>query len=582
MASTQTFYINGPSLSSATSIFTDESLTILAPDGMYSDGEITREQAGGVLLPPLQCGPCYTQCPVSTLVSKPEGVYEFDVQVGGSSNLSTGAIIIKFNPFSIPKGIIAQLSGNKYYAVSSPVFGLLQSSFLDKPTYIGDTAYDCGVVNPLRVLSRYKYNGSAFEDTGLYDSFGVDAGQSQLTAGAPGVCVMVIPKQFTSSTPQALSFLVYGVCNASFDIEIGCPNPLPAFFSTDVGGTDVETCSMSILNEYSVAPVNGDGVTLGLYDWVFSDGFGQSILGDGWYGSPSCPAGYDCFQVIGGVIVAFSSVCSTASGAILNWSVSNQYSGCVEGGVQFVRYTLLDGTTVLDSSDAESSGSYTAGLTFGAPYKLRLTYLTYDLPITDCAGCDSGTIDMHIVDTDNNAQMAGENYVTAQYDTQTIEEIFTPVSTQPIINRYLYIDDYNGCSSATLNWELQNRYPGCLVGGLNNITFELYEGATLLYSNTVSATSPGGSATGTYSLIYGHTYEVKLIVDTQSTPPEYCPISEGGGYSLAIMNNATTPASILTTGNNPMAASTTAYISALITPTLADPIIDILMYVELY
>jgi len=43
MAVSGNYYLNGPSLSTATAIFTDVNLTICAPDGWYSDGVISRE-----------------------------------------------------------------------------------------------------------------------------------------------------------------------------------------------------------------------------------------------------------------------------------------------------------------------------------------------------------------------------------------------------------------------------------------------------------------------------------------------------------------------------------------------------------
>jgi len=54
----QPFYINGPSLGSATAVFSDALLTVCAPDGFYSDAIITREQVDCVLLPQQTCPNC--------------------------------------------------------------------------------------------------------------------------------------------------------------------------------------------------------------------------------------------------------------------------------------------------------------------------------------------------------------------------------------------------------------------------------------------------------------------------------------------------------------------------------------------
>ena len=60
MAISSSYYINAPSLGSATAVFTDSSLLTCAADGFYSDGIISREQVGCVLLPQQTCPSCYT------------------------------------------------------------------------------------------------------------------------------------------------------------------------------------------------------------------------------------------------------------------------------------------------------------------------------------------------------------------------------------------------------------------------------------------------------------------------------------------------------------------------------------------
>lgn len=57
MATSSTYYLNAPSLESATAVFSDADLLVLAADGFYSDGVISRQQVGGVLLPQQLCIP---------------------------------------------------------------------------------------------------------------------------------------------------------------------------------------------------------------------------------------------------------------------------------------------------------------------------------------------------------------------------------------------------------------------------------------------------------------------------------------------------------------------------------------------
>jgi len=58
MAISSTFYLDSPSLSTATAIYADLYLTTLAADGFYSEGTIVREQALGILLPQVICPSC--------------------------------------------------------------------------------------------------------------------------------------------------------------------------------------------------------------------------------------------------------------------------------------------------------------------------------------------------------------------------------------------------------------------------------------------------------------------------------------------------------------------------------------------
>lgn len=58
MATSGNYYLNGPSLGSASGVFTDAELTICAPDGFYSDGVISRELVNCVLLPQQVCLSC--------------------------------------------------------------------------------------------------------------------------------------------------------------------------------------------------------------------------------------------------------------------------------------------------------------------------------------------------------------------------------------------------------------------------------------------------------------------------------------------------------------------------------------------
>jgi hypothetical protein len=81
----QPFYVNGPSLGSATAIFSDPALTVCAPDGYYSDGTITRKQVNCVLLPQQTCPNCCDKQCSSWRVQSISGPFQLKyVNCGGT------------------------------------------------------------------------------------------------------------------------------------------------------------------------------------------------------------------------------------------------------------------------------------------------------------------------------------------------------------------------------------------------------------------------------------------------------------------------------------------------------------------
>jgi hypothetical protein len=53
-----TYYLNGPTFASATGVFTDEALTVAAPNGYYAQGGLVRQQTAGVLQAQQSCPGC--------------------------------------------------------------------------------------------------------------------------------------------------------------------------------------------------------------------------------------------------------------------------------------------------------------------------------------------------------------------------------------------------------------------------------------------------------------------------------------------------------------------------------------------
>lgn len=275
MANLGSYYINGPTLATATAVYTDEELIYCAPDGFYSDGSVVREQVNCELLPAENCDVCSYPCPITPAVSSPtppsEGAYYMDVDLGSG----TGAVIINFTPGGPPNGIKAEYNGNTYNDLVSPVDGFHSASGTTAITYLGRTADDCGIAGTSPVLDNYRYNGVAFFAPGGNTNPTIDATDVSLSAAVPGTCVMVIPK--LNPTPSTLSLTMIAPCAASqFSIEVECPAALPSFFGAVPEATG--TCGSPLDQRYYHAPVNGTAGLPGLFDMVFSDANGDLPL----------------------------------------------------------------------------------------------------------------------------------------------------------------------------------------------------------------------------------------------------------------------------------------------------------------
>lgn len=305
MATSSTYYLNGPSLGSATAVFTDPDLTLCAPDGFYFDGVIVREQVSCVLLPQQNCPACADACggvPISEY-STGGGYYEIAIQLGSA----TGAVVIEFDPYTVPLGVEVVYNGVTYNKISSTNFGYLTGA-ANLPTYIGQTSADCGIVagSPY-ILDKYTFYGGVFTQAPFTENVTVLSSQLALTSANPGACFIVIPK--TASSPSTLQMNLIAACPTSqFDVLVHCPTALTTFSSSSVNSNASLACADSIDQQYYVENVNGGGGTLGLYDWVFQDPNGEFILPDGFYHAPSAvPPPYDWFQAQNGVIVQFGT-----------------------------------------------------------------------------------------------------------------------------------------------------------------------------------------------------------------------------------------------------------------------------------
>lgn len=297
-----TFYIDGTTFSNSTSIYVDSALTECAPDGFYSDGVVSRELSGCRLLPAQVCPNCAAPCGdvISTLVGP--AFFKTDINISGPS-FATGAAIIKFNPNNVPDGIAVIYDGVTYNRLSSPLDGLHASTDPNALTYVGNTAYDCGISGSSYILTEYVYSGGAYVASGGVVSVNINVGDVSLSAGDPGFCVMVIPKP--NSGPSVMTIVTSSPCTDLLGsvLDITCPDSLGMFESSTENGSSAGACLSALTQTYYSAPVTGTSGTPDLYDFVFEDPNGEFPLSDGYYSVIG-----KWIRVVDGIVVA-TGVC---------------------------------------------------------------------------------------------------------------------------------------------------------------------------------------------------------------------------------------------------------------------------------
>lgn len=308
----QTFYLNAPSLGSATAVFYDAALTVCAADGYYSDGLITREQVGCVLLPEEDCPFCGTSCsPLGEITTKHEvGIYRINVNTG-TNPTDVGAIIVEFNVNNIPNGIKATLNTSVYNELSSVTEGYLASATTGTITYIGKSADNCGVYGSGSSvdLPVSSYDGVNWVVTGSTETVSTDPIWTVLTTNAPGKCIMVIPKLDNSFNTLIVDIITACEPDDDATVTINCPSLLRSFTASTAEDDPIIRCDLPTNVTYYVAAVNGVNPYLGLYDWVFTDAYGENKLADGKYKTNFLTLPNDTIEVQNGVIISISQTC---------------------------------------------------------------------------------------------------------------------------------------------------------------------------------------------------------------------------------------------------------------------------------
>jgi hypothetical protein len=305
----------------------------------------------GVLLPQQTCPTCATPCGETINASGGQGIYLLDLDTGSTGG-DVGAIIVRFDPYGVPDGIRATLGANVYNKLTSPVDGLHQSSTSGNFTYVGQTGADCGISGTTYpALTEFSYNGTSFVATGDTQSITVNAGDVSLGASAPGSTMMVIPK--LTASPSIINFEVVGPCSGTaWQMSVACPELLTGFSSSVSAVSSAAACALSETVTYYNASLADTPGTVGLYDFVYADAYGNTPLSAGYYrASGSITGSNDWFQVSSAGVVIALGVC-TPTTASLAWSFT-------EAGGSVGTMDLYVNGSIVESRSTTASGTYT-------------------------------------------------------------------------------------------------------------------------------------------------------------------------------------------------------------------------------
>lgn len=310
-----TFYLDASNLSSATSVYTDEALTTLAPDQFYSqlinENDIVRQQSAGVLLPATSCVSCDRKCtdpdPVpapSTPALVPAQVYDITYDLASG----VGVVPIRFTPGG-GTGIFATYNNtvtSKSSATTITDAGTPNNSYFDGPYYGDDSV--CSPPTGTTALPLYNWDeiNEDFDNSGTTESITIQASDlTSLTTGAAGSYVLYVSK--TNATPSTMDLRVVSACLTgvpTWSVDVDCPRILTGFASSAKASTEVDICTLPIDSTLYNLPVltpNAFGVPA-RRDWVFKDSLGQQLADDGYY-NLSGPGICTYIRVANGVIV---------------------------------------------------------------------------------------------------------------------------------------------------------------------------------------------------------------------------------------------------------------------------------------
>ena len=287
---TVTVYLDAPTFSSATTIYTDAALTTPAPTGFYSDANAgglgvyrfqTTSGSTATLTPPTVCAPCTPTCgrnPVSSTFSKLSyGVWNCDV---GSAQ---GAVVISFPAPSSPVGIRATYDGTVTNLLSAAVTGQRQAIGSGDFTIVGQTASTCpqipGVVN----ADNFVASGNSWVPSSGSTSFTIPANAMQV---APNIGNMVMVINKPNNLPNTLKLEMLAPCGGGTTLEatIQCPQRITGVPIGRRSADQAQACGGALIDfGYFVHTDGSVGGDPQLHSFAFGDDEAASVITQGFY-----------------------------------------------------------------------------------------------------------------------------------------------------------------------------------------------------------------------------------------------------------------------------------------------------------
>ena len=349
MATFDTFYINGENLSNATAVFTDAAMTTLAVTGVYSDGDVIRNQVGSLsndvaLFSDVShnCNACSTNCTSAVSFSQS---FQTAASMQGSVMFETmGAVKVTIQGVGLrPIGVDLEKNGNRYNFFSSTNFQATPQRYnapsLNMKSYFwSQTGVNaCGNwTNGTANLDILHYNptNGVWEDTGndiLNQSLA-----NKMTSGFPpipptsvgsvaGNLITYIPVTGSAGLPQYLDVIFETPCGASQGtnkghitgpiLSVECPVSLPSFGISPPQTSHAAACAVpanALTNIRNIGMVRGEPSVLAVGDFVFTSSNGALVIADGHYKTTGSylsgvSTSFGSFKIENGVVTEIQS-----------------------------------------------------------------------------------------------------------------------------------------------------------------------------------------------------------------------------------------------------------------------------------